>query len=358
MMSQYPSTGMVTTSPTNPLDEIPIGPQIFPYGTPTVAESRVEPYQSTNYQQGVTQIQSTDTYPSTTYQTLGDATTYTSEYQTTDAIPLTNYGESVITNYQTTEVLPSTNIETVQQGVYDLGAYQTTEYQNLVTPAVSTGYKTVVRYKPVTKTVYVPQVTTKYVPVPVDSETSGVINPAIPTPNPIIQQSLTNPQTVPLPAPVQAPAMSILPPPLAMPAPPAPMPGDTHFIKNYPIYENDPRRIAGSLAINPSTVQALNNANLSTSITPVGVVPSQGVGLGLNTGNLGGLNTGLNTTNLGGLNQLNNIGTGLNTLGSVGTGLNNLGTGLNNLGSVDTGLNNLGNVGTGLNNLGTGLRIK
>jgi hypothetical protein len=49
----------------------------------------------------------------------------------------------------------------------------------------------------------------------------------------------------------------------------------------------------------------------------VGVVPSQGVGWGLNpglnTGNLSGLNTGLNTTNLGGLSQLNNIGTGLNT---------------------------------------------
>ena len=137
-----------------------------------------------------------------------------------------------------------------------------------------------------------------------------------------------------------------------MPTPPAPMPGDTHFIKNYPIYENDPRRIASSLAINPSTIQALNlnNANLSTSITPVGVVSSQGVGLGLNTGNLGELNTGLNTTNLGGLNQLNNIGTDLNTLGSVGIGLNNLGAGLNNLGNVDTGLNNLG---TGLNNLGS-----
>ena len=157
MMSQYPSTGMVTTSPTNPLEEIPIGPQIFPFGTPTVAESRVEPYQSTNYQQRVTQIQAIGTYPSTTYQTLSDATTYTSEYQTTDIYPLTNYDESVITNYQTTEVLPSTNIETVQQGVYDLGTYQTT-----VTPAVSTGYKTVVRYKPVTKTVHVPQVTTKY----------------------------------------------------------------------------------------------------------------------------------------------------------------------------------------------------
>ena len=81
--------------------------------------------------------------------------------QTIDVCPLTNYDESVVTKYQTTEALPSTNIEIIHQGAYDLSAYQTTKYQNLVTPAVSTRYKTVVRYNPVTKTVYVPQVTTK-----------------------------------------------------------------------------------------------------------------------------------------------------------------------------------------------------
>ena len=238
MMSQYSPTGMVTTSASNPLDEIPIGPQVYPFGTPTVAESRVEPYQSTNYTQGTTTQIQTDAYPSTSYQTLGDLNTFTTS---TDVFPLSNYDASALTQYQTTDTYPITNVETIQQGAIDLGTtnYQ---YQTAISPVVNTGYKTVVRYKPVTKTVYVPKVVTKYVPAPADSGIPDTINPLVPTPNPISQQPLSSSKTVPLPAPVQAPAMSILPPPLTMPAPPAPMPGDPHFVNNYPIYENDPRR--------------------------------------------------------------------------------------------------------------------
>ena len=318
MTSQILPTGMVTTSPTNPSDQIPVGPQIFPFGTPTVEESQINPYQSTNYAQGLTTTQvQTSVLPDTTYQTVGaDASTYVTQYQASDALAGVNYDASALTQYQTVDPLAGVNYDTAalgqvqtvdalaganydaaalgqyqvaEAGAYDLGAYQAAQvgqvaaageyqaaqvgqvapagytYRTVMKPVVKTGYQTVVRYKPVTKTQYVPRLTTKYVPadqaqalsaVQGVSAVQGSLNPALSA------QSLALSQTTPLAAStLQTPGLAVAPQPLAMTTPmplaastmplttPAPVAigGDNHFVSNYPIYENDPRRLGGAI---------------------------------------------------------------------------------------------------------------
>ena len=151
-------SGMATYSATNPLDEVPVGPQVFPYGTPQVTQSMVEPYAATNY---ASQLQTAEIgeYPSSSV--LQDA------------------------NIVQQNVLPAaSNIQYVQGAApeitYDAGALQTggLTYQAASAPmtsGVTTSYQTVVRYKPVTRTVMTPRVTTKYVQVPVN--TGAQFNP-------------------------------------------------------------------------------------------------------------------------------------------------------------------------------------
>ena len=282
-MSQMMPTGMVTSSPTNPLDQIPVGPQVFPFGTPTESQSHVEPYLASNYPGGIksSQIQTTDA----TYQTV-DATNYITQVQAVDALPATNYDVTALAtdalpaaNYDVTalatDALPAVNYDATAiaaealpvanndasalaqyqmvealpaaEGVYDAGAYQTAaqytegyatgyQYRTVMKPVVKTGYQTVVRYKPVTKTTLVPKVTTKYVPV-----TKNAVNPAVSTLGTVPQQSLALTQTTPLVA-SSLQTSAITPQPIAMTASPLSMGGDSHFVSNYPIYENDPRR--------------------------------------------------------------------------------------------------------------------
>ena len=404
MMPQY-SSGMVTSNPTNPTDEIPIGPQVFPYGTPMTSESQVEPYLSTNYSNfnmGGATSSSLDAFP-TTNSLMYQNEQYNTPVETslTGAYPATNYQNG--TSYQTGDLGYGTyGSTTTNVGTYDLGAFQTSEYQindygtpsfqsvSVPTYQSTSGFKTVVRYKPVTKTIMVPQIVTNYVPVSINSGVQGSIipgseiNPMVPTPNPITQQPLFQSKTAPLPAPVQAPAMPIsLPTPPTAPVP-APMPNYTggHFVSNYPIYENDPKRstILNSIAINPLNSLNASTATLATSV-PIGgnlagnqLINPAAAGLAnvpLNTSitgvnpQLAGLNTGLNNVNAG-INSLNaGLNTGLNA--GLNTGLNNLNTGINNLNSglnagisnLNSGLNantnNLGGLGSGLNQVGTGL---
>ncbi len=123
-MIQPTSSGMVTHSAVNPTDEIPVGPQVYPYGTPKLAETNVNPYLSTTYQKAIT------------------------------AIPT------------------ATNVEVVQPVAAVQEVYQTP-------PVISRiGYQKVVRYKPVTTTTLVPQVFTSYVEMPANS----VVNPVVPAP--------------------------------------------------------------------------------------------------------------------------------------------------------------------------------
>ena len=72
-MITHQASGMVAPSATNPFDEVPIGPQVFPFGTPSVNQSQINPYYATNYQTGQTAanvIPSTEqVYPATNYKT-------------------------------------------------------------------------------------------------------------------------------------------------------------------------------------------------------------------------------------------------------------------------------------------------
>ena len=162
MMQQFTptSSGMVTHSMVNPTDEIPVGPQVFPYGTPQMSQSDVNPYMATNYQ--------------TTAST---------------AIPTT-------TSVQYVEP-PVQYVEQPVQQVYQ-------------TPAVQTQYQKVIRYKPVTKTIYVPKVVTTYAPA--NSALPGSVMPGS------VLTGSVNPSVVPQPV---------------MPA--SPVVTNQHFVSNYPV---------------------------------------------------------------------------------------------------------------------------
>ena len=234
-------SGMVTYSATNPLDEVPVGPQVFPYGTPQVTQSMVEPYAATNY---ASQLQTAEIgeYPSSSV--LQDA------------------------NIVQQNVLPAaSNIEYVQGATpeitYDAGALQTggLTYQAASAPmtsGVTTSYQTVVRYKPVTRTVMTPRVTTKYVQVPVN--TGAQFNPVGQSVLPVGQtglpvgqsvlpgvQNLAASQGIPMVQGLQTSALGPVAPAmiplssgqLAQPLGVPPYNTSSHFVRNYPVYEKD-----------------------------------------------------------------------------------------------------------------------
>ena len=242
------ASGMVTYSAANPLDEVPVGPQVFPYGTPQVTQSMVEPYAATNY---ASQLQTAEIgeYPSSSV--LQDA------------------------NIVQQNVLPAaSNIEYVQGATpeitYDAGALQTggLTYQAASAPmtsGVTTSYQTVVRYKPVTRTVMTPRVTTKYVQVPVN--TGVQFNPVGQSVLPVGQnvlpvgqtglpvgqsvlpgvQNLAASQGIPMVQGLQTSALGPVAPAmiplssgqLAQPLGVPPYNTSSHFVRNYPVYEND-----------------------------------------------------------------------------------------------------------------------
>ncbi len=256
------ASGMVTYSAANPLDEVPVGPQVFPYGTPQVTQSMVEPYAATNY---ASQLQTAEIgeYPSSSV--LQDA------------------------NIVQQNVLPAaSNIQYVQGAApeitYDAGALQTggLTYQAASAPmtsGVTTSYQTVVRYKPVTRTVMTPRVTTKYVQVPVN--TGAQFNPVGQSVLPVGQsvlpvgqtglpvgqsvlpvgqsvlpvgqsvlpgvQNLAASQGIPMVQGLQTSALGPVVPAmiplssgqLAQPLGVPPYNTSSHFVRNYPVYEKD-----------------------------------------------------------------------------------------------------------------------
>ena len=321
--------------------------------------------------------------------------TMTAEYPaTTPGIPIST-GFTTTTSSQivqdplggviTSSAFPTNNYEIgsmVPTTTYQVGTYQPGDlnYENIyqtVSAPLTTSYQEIAN--PVSTINYVSVPSTSYIPVSLAN-----VQPLMSI---APQQSFVTPQTM---MPVSQS--------MSMPVQQA----DSHFVRNYPIYENDPRRIA----MNPgraSQLEALIKGSYGYGATPgLGLTTAGGnlddfalrsraLGLnglnssGLNTG-LGGLNSGLNTglgglnTGLGGLNSssnnglglgglsnsINQLGTGLNGLGStlnntglskVGSGLNNLSSGLNsvnNLTSGSNGLNNLSTAANGLNNLTSG----
>ena len=232
--SQMLPTGMVTSSATNPLDQVPVGPQVFPFGIPSVSQSIAEPYQASNYTTGIKSLEaSTATIiPQTTYQTLETIPTYTSQIQTADALnssALVQYQTvgvpAAVTQVQASEVYPLANISAVQ---YDLGAqaaalYQTPyitgyQYRTVMKPVVTTAYKSVVNYKPVATTRYVPQ--TRLVPRIVNSGIQqptdiSTLTQVVPQPLAVSQAPLTTVAETPVTTPIQTlPLSASVPAPL------------------------------------------------------------------------------------------------------------------------------------------------
>ena len=280
-------------------------------------------------------------YPATT-----PGISYTTGYETSSSYQYTLPQEEV--QYQTTTAaVPQTSYD--YSNVLTTSDYQSVDlgygnYQVASAP-LTTSYQQVrtIKNVPVTTIKQVPVVTTRYVPATsVVGSTMG--------------SSFVQPQLA------VSPQQSF--------TAPLPQQGENHFVSNYPIYENDPRRVAMGLSrgLTPGLAN-LNNLALSQSYS-LGANGLNASGLGgLNTGlgglntGLGGLNTGLGGLNTSGLNSglglgglgsgLNNLGSGLNTLGSGlgNTGLSSLGSGLNKVGS---GLNAVNNLSSGLNNLTSG----
>ena len=214
------------------------------------------------------------------------------QYQTTTAaVPQISYDYS--------NVLPAVDYQPVN---LDYGNYQVTS------APLTTSYQQVstIKHVPVTRIRHVPVLTTRYVPSTSVVGQQAVVSSQVPT----MGGSFVQPQ------------LGVVPQQLAAPLSPQ---GDNHFVNNYPIYENDPRRVAMGLSRYPLTGSAnLNSLALAQSY-------SLGTG-GLNTSRLGGLYTGLGGVNSG--------------LGGLNTGLGGLNTGL---GGLNTGLGGLNNALGGVN---------
>ena len=149
------------------------------------------------------------------------------QYQTTTAaVPQASYSYS--------NVLPAADYQSV-----DLG-YQ--NYQVASAP-LTTSYQQVtsIKHVPVTTIRHVPMVTTRYVPA---TSVSG-------------QQAVVSPQVAIMGGSFVQPQLGVSSQPLAAPLP---QQGNNHFVSNYPIYENDPRRVAMGLSRGPTPgLENLNN---------------------------------------------------------------------------------------------------
>lgn len=306
------SSGMVTSNPINPTDEVPVGPQEFPFGSADMlAASKVQPYAATNYKQGV-EIQGAGLTPEAAEalkaQGYGTANFEQANIVQTNVVPVTQTVQTVntssvedypVTNYQKTEVIPEVNYQEVIPEVQTTEVVQT---QPVVTPEVKTGSKTIITYKQVPKTVMVPKVVTTYVPQVV----GGGVNTQMP---------------------IQAPM------------------NNEHYVRNYPIYE---RRVGPSIF--DSTAGYVPNTIGISGVNPTLVAPTVTPGLTystpVTTTGLGNLGTNINQIGTG----LNNLSTGLgnSNLNNLSTGINNINTGLNN---INTGINNVNNLASGINNL-------
>ena len=124
---------------------------------------------------------------------------------------------------------------------------------------------------------------------------------------------------------------------------------NSHFVSNYPIYENDPRRVAfynnkvkvynTYRLVKPVPIEKLARLNEMNIINRMNLQnQNQIVGNNL-TDQVNKIDTGLNN-----INQLNNVTNNIQS--GINTGISNINTNLNNLGNnlqttTNTGINNL-----------------
>ena len=298
------STGLIGTSTVNPLDEIPIGPQIFPYGNPSLARSSIEPYIATDYS--------------------ANGTNFVENLSKSNS-----YGEnSISSKNQLKDLYQSVGYGTTQSPNYDLHSHKTIDFENkgynIANPnasSITTGYQLVTSYRPISTTTYTPIIKTSYVPVTVTTIDGIQINSS----NSFFENSQISSNTVPLPAPIQ---VSDIPIPKPKPIPQASLvpfisvQPQSHYVSNYPIYDEESRRVRSYLSIDPNFYQNLTlNANYNTlSYNPNGFGSTRGANLlknnslnmGLNTGSLNKVNTGLNTSFNGANNGFNKYNNDLN----------------------------------------------
>ena len=125
------------------------------------------------------------------------------------------------------------------------------------------------------------------------------------------------------------------------PLPPPPPGGfdlNSHFVRNVPIYESDPRYINKKINIQLNTP---TQGVVTTQITPVIQTVNQ-----IKTGPPV-LNNATPVLNQVGVTQLNNISPGIN----IGTGVNQIGTGVTAVNNVTSGLNQVNTGLTGINKI-------
>ena len=239
-------------------------------------------------------------------------------------------------------------------------------YPIVVAPSAqtATGYKQVftITKKPkfvTTKNVPLKKVKTESLFIPQIPMVIPKTTSLIQIPQPLTQQlyMLSQPSNIPQPDIVSQPMIfKVIPVPLKQSNP------EEHFVKNYPLSDRDPRRMAKRNIFPPKSVNNnMNDFRVRTGLEPIvnPVLKQNGFVSEVNT-NLPGVNSelpGLYTGLNNGLNtKLNNgLNTGLNTGLNEGlkTGLNEgLNTGLNNgLNQVKYNLTNTSNnLTSGINN--------
>ena len=315
----------------------------------TTTSSAYQPYSATNYKttQSVQNVDLgnlltiTQDYPTISYANIETPIYTTGEnystsgYQTTDPIytttnygptstitttsdyPVTNYITSVpeITpQYYTTTSYETSAIETIPTTTVDFRAYETipdvkTTYQKATAP-VSITYQAasaptsqvVTKYEQRIATKIQPGLVTKYVQIPFtkmsqieQARVISLIQPKtqmsvptislIKTPQPIYQ-------TLPAPQHVLIPQLVVSPQPMVsqiIQVPQAPLIGSNdHFVRNYPIYESDPRRVPKTSIFAPQPANpeinyindfrvrsSLDNYVTSPALSPTNALPNK-----------------------------------------------------------------------------------
>ena len=255
--------------------------------TTTQTQNNYQTNDYTNFDVPIT----TEAYPATNYTTTNQTeipiTNYEVEnnYTTTEAYPTTNYADYTTTNYATTtNTFPEIDYTAADTFVETTPTYETTNNYLDILPTTTTNYdfnefeapKYEINsapvilpqpqykrkyYKAQTVTRYEPRIVTNYKQVPVTSmvpvNAVPQVPPPVPTPSIVPPQPLYSPQNV---EPIQQRPLPINDPPqplVNIPQQPlvnvpqsqmiSQVPSfepqvDGHFVRNYPIWENDPRR--------------------------------------------------------------------------------------------------------------------
>ena len=345
----YPVTNYSNTNiPTTTNEEFPLdiigdatnSYQTIPEAYPTTDYSNInfttstEAYPTTNLAENIQTTDYIDTVPTTSY---------------TEAYPVTNYDTNI--DLPTEIPIPSTSYQTTDSldylpQNYDLGFhedYSQPKYETSTAPLMTPQYNRAYRHITLTSSRFIP----RYLPsfttnVPVTKMVPFPKVPApVPVPAPIAPQPLEMTQVIPTQNQEPIPIAPIAPiAPVQQVEQPVSQPqftfsqesfipqNDEHYIRNYPIYENDPRR--------QMLRSVLNNSALNTG------VPGASVDQNLITNTLSGVDSSIPKVN--------------ENIPNINANIPNLNANIPNVNANIPNLNaNLPNVNTNLPNLNANL---